>query len=62
MPASSPPKPDLKALLNGEQYAAAAAPDGPILVLAAAGTGKTRTLVFRVAHLVGRGVSPDRIL
>jgi len=48
--------------LNSEQHAAATAPDGPLLVLAAAGTGKTRTLVYRVAYLVEKGVSPERIL
>ncbi len=48
--------------LNAEQRAAALAPDGPVLVIAAAGTGKTRTLTYRVAHLVERGVPPDRIL
>jgi DNA helicase-2/ATP-dependent DNA helicase PcrA len=53
---------DLHSSLNPEQFAAATAPDGPVLVLAAAGTGKTRTLVHRVAHLVGRGVPADRIL
>ncbi len=53
---------DLRKELNDEQYAAVTAPDGPILVLAAAGTGKTRTLVYRVVSLVERGVDPDRIL
>ncbi len=53
---------DLKQHLNDEQYAAVSAPDGPILVLAAAGTGKTRTLVYRVVSLVERGVDPERIL
>ncbi len=48
--------------LNDEQLAAATAPDGPLLILAAAGTGKTRTLVYRVACLVERGVSPETIL
>jgi len=48
--------------LNAEQLATVLAPDGPLLVLAAAGTGKTRTLTYRVAHLVGRGVEPQRIL
>jgi DNA helicase-2/ATP-dependent DNA helicase PcrA len=56
------PELNFEALLNAEQLAAATAPDGPILVLAAAGTGKTRTLVFRVAHLVQRGTDPERIL
>lgn len=54
---------DLEKILNKEQYAAATAPDGPLLVLAAAGTGKTRTLVYRMAWLVeNRGVMPDRVL
>ena len=53
---------DFSALLNPEQCAAATAGDGPLLVLAAAGTGKTRTLVHRVAHLVESGVPPYRIL
>jgi DNA helicase-2/ATP-dependent DNA helicase PcrA len=48
--------------LNDEQLAAATAPDGPILVLAAAGTGKTRTLVYRVGYLVQQGVEPEAIL
>jgi len=48
--------------LNQEQRAAVLAPDGPVLVIAAAGTGKTRTLTCRVAHLVERGVDPRRIL
>ncbi len=53
---------DFTKLLNPEQCAAATAGEGPILVLAAAGTGKTRTLVHRVAYLVEKGVRPDRIL
>ena len=53
---------DLRNLLNPEQYEAATAPDGPLLILAAAGTGKTRTLVYRVVHLLSRGIPPDRIL
>ncbi len=53
---------DFSSQLNPEQCAAATAPDGPMLVLAAAGTGKTRTLVHRVAYLVERGVPPWRIL
>ena len=48
--------------LNGEQLAAVTAPDGPVLVIAAAGTGKTRTLTYRVAYLVEQGVDPQRIL
>lgn len=53
---------DFSKLLNHEQCAAATAGDGPILVLAAAGTGKTRTLVHRVAYLAEKGVSADRIM
>ena len=53
---------DFKNLLNEEQYAAATAGDGPLLVLAAAGTGKTRTLVYRVAYLIEKGVAPENIL
>ncbi len=53
---------DFEKLLNEAQLEAATAPDGPLLVLAAAGTGKTRTLVYRVAHLVEKGVEPHRIL
>ncbi len=53
---------DFSKVLNPEQCAAATAPDGPLLVLAAAGTGKTRTLVHRVAYLVEQGVEPEQIL
>ena len=53
---------DLAAELNPEQAAAATHGDGPLLVIAGAGTGKTRTLVYRVAHLLQRGVRPERVL
>ena len=53
---------DFKNELNAQQYEAATAGNGPILVLAAAGTGKTRTLVHRVAFLVEQGIPPERIL
>jgi DNA helicase-2/ATP-dependent DNA helicase PcrA len=53
---------DYSTLLNPEQCAAATATDGPLLVLAAAGTGKTRTLVYRVAHLIEKGVPADSLL
>ncbi len=53
---------NFKNALNEEQYAAVTAPDGPSLVIAAAGTGKTRTLVYRVAWLLEQGVDPSRIL
>ena len=48
--------------LNDEQRRAAAHPGGPLLVLAGAGTGKTRTLVARAAWLGEQGVAPSRIL
>lgn len=53
---------DWASLLNPEQCAAVTAPDGPLLVLAAAGTGKTRTLTYRVAYLMEQGVAPEEIL
>ena len=48
--------------LNEEQRAAVLAGDGPKLVIAGAGTGKTRTVTYRVAYLLDRGESPDRLL
>ncbi len=48
--------------LNTQQAAAAAHGDGPLLIIAGAGSGKTRTLVHRVAHLIDRGVDPGRIM
>jgi len=53
---------DIATDLNPQQAAAATHADGPLLIIAGAGTGKTRTLVYRVAHLIDRGVNPDRIL
>jgi DNA helicase-2/ATP-dependent DNA helicase PcrA len=54
--------PDFKDLLNPNQYAATTHEGGPILIVAGAGSGKTRTLVHRVAYLVGKGVAPENIL
>ena len=51
-----------KAELNEAQYQAVTAGDGPMLVVAGAGSGKTRTLVYRVAWLVEQGVDPGSIL
>jgi DNA helicase-2/ATP-dependent DNA helicase PcrA len=48
--------------LNPGQLLAVTESDGPALVLAGAGTGKTRTLIYRVAHLIDHGVAPGRIL
>lgn len=53
---------NLDDVLNPEQLEAATAGDGPLLILAAAGTGKTQTLVYRVAHLVESGADPSSIL
>ena len=53
---------DFRADLNEEQFAAVTAPPGPLLVLAGAGSGKTRTLTYRVAHLLTQGVRPHEIL
>lgn len=48
--------------LNPEQYRVVTEADGPCLVLAGAGSGKTRTLIFRVAYLIEMGVKPENIL
>ena len=48
--------------LNSEQQEAVLHGEDPLLLIAGAGTGKTRTLVHRVAHLIHRGVDPARIL
>lgn len=48
--------------LNPEQFRAATHPDGPMLILAGAGTGKTRVLTARIAWLVSQGIDPSSIL
>jgi DNA helicase-2/ATP-dependent DNA helicase PcrA len=48
--------------LNDAQYQAVTSVNGPHLIIAGAGTGKTRTIVYRVAYLVELGVKPDSIL
>ncbi len=53
---------DLASRLNPSQFAAATYEGGPLLIVAGAGSGKTRTLVHRVAYLVDKGVPPQAIL
>lgn len=53
---------DYEKELNSAQYEAVTSVDGPHLVIAGAGTGKTRTIVYRVAYLVELGVKPENIL
>jgi DNA helicase-2/ATP-dependent DNA helicase PcrA len=53
---------DYQQELNPAQYEAAITHKGPLLVLAGAGSGKTRTLVYRVARMVEEGIEPASIL
>jgi len=53
---------DYKGSLNPEQYAVVAAGSGPLLVIAGAGSGKTRTVTYRVARLIESGIAPSEIM
>ncbi len=48
--------------LNPQQREAVTYGDGPLLIVAGAGTGKTRTLAYRVSYLLSQGIAPERIL
>ena len=48
--------------LNSEQKAAVSCVDGPVLIVAGAGSGKTRVLTSRIAYILGKGGDPSRIL
>lgn len=48
--------------LNAEQRDAVSSIDGPVLIVASAGSGKTRVLTSRIALILGRGVDPSRIM
>ena len=54
-------RPDPHKGLNPAQIEAVQAPTGPLLVLAGAGTGKTRVVIARILHLVQQGTPPERI-
>jgi DNA helicase-2/ATP-dependent DNA helicase PcrA len=53
---------DLLKQLNPDQKKAVLATDGPIIILAGAGSGKTRVLTYKVLHLIEKGVDPSNIL
>lgn len=53
---------DLRAELNPEQYKAVTTVDGPLLIIAGAGSGKTRVITFRIAHMLDVGIPQSQIL
>ena len=55
-------KTDLSKVLNSEQAAAAAEINGPLLIIAGAGSGKTRMITYRIAHMLESGIDEKNIL
>ena len=53
---------DLKNELNPEQYEAVMTTEGAILIIAGAGSGKTRVITFRIAHMLDKGIPQSQIL
>ena len=62
MASSSSVKTDLSKVLNREQAAAASRIDGPVLIIAGAGSGKTRMITYRIAHMLEEGIDERNIL
>lgn len=48
--------------LNAQQYEAVTTIDGPLMIIAGAGTGKTRVITYRMTHMLGSGIEPQRIV
>ncbi|MCG8570317.1 MAG: UvrD-helicase domain-containing protein [Spirochaetes bacterium] len=53
---------NLEKILNPEQYQSATSIHGPSLILAGAGSGKTRVITYKIAYLINQGIAPSRIL
>lgn len=53
---------DLRKELNKEQYEAVTTTEGPLLIIAGAGSGKTRVITFRIAHMLEKGIPQNQIL